>query len=358
MLEKLAEIEARFDEVNETLANPLIMNDVKQMRLLGKELKELGRIVEATKKYRKILSNIESTREILQEVQDEDLRELAKEEISLLEPRLESIEAEIKNLLIPKDPDDSKNTILEIRAGTGGDEAALFAGDLFRMYQRYAENKHWKFEVTDFQEGTMGGFKEIIISVAGEDCYGHLKFESGVHRVQRVPQTEQQGRIHTSAASVVALPEPEEFEIEIKEADLRKDTFCSSGNGGQSVNTTYSAVRLTHIPSGIVVSCQDERSQLKNLDKAMKTLRAKLYDLELSKRTQETAAKRKSLVSTGDRSAKIRTYNFPQSRLTDHRIGLTLYNLPAILDGGLDEIIESLRIAENAERLKEGAITA
>ncbi|MCZ2355882.1 MAG: peptide chain release factor 1 [Bacteroidia bacterium] len=357
MLEKLAEIEARFDEVNEALANPLIMNDIKQMRTLGKELKELGRIVDAAKKYRKIVANIDSARAILQETADEDLRELAKEELALLEPRFDAIENDIKNLLIPQDPDDSKNTILEIRAGTGGDEAALFAGDLFRMYQRYAEVKGWKFEVSDFQEGTMGGFKEIIVAVSGEDCYGHLKFESGVHRVQRVPQTEQQGRIHTSAASVAALPEPEEFEIEIKDSDLRKDTFCSSGNGGQSVNTTYSAVRLTHIPTGVVVSCQDERSQIKNMDKAMKTLRAKLYDIELTKRSQETAAKRKSLVSTGDRSAKIRTYNFPQSRLTDHRIGLTLYNLPMILDGNLNEVIETLRIAENTERLKEGAIT-
>lgn len=357
MLEKLAEIEVRFDEVNEALANPLIMNDIKQMRTLGKELKELGRIVDAAKKYRKIVANIDSTRAILQETADEDLRELAKEELALLEPRLDAIENDIKNLLIPQDSDDSKNTILEIRAGTGGDEAALFAGDLFRMYQRYAEVKGWKFEISDFQEGTMGGFKEIIVAVSGEDCYGHLKFESGVHRVQRVPQTEQQGRIHTSAASVAALPEPEEFEIEIKDSDLRKDTFCSSGNGGQSVNTTYSAVRLTHIPTGVVVSCQDERSQIKNMDKAMKTLRAKLYDIELTKRSQETAAKRKSLVSTGDRSAKIRTYNFPQSRLTDHRIGLTLYNLPMILDGNLNEVIETLRIAENTERLKEGAIT-
>ncbi|MCS7073351.1 MAG: peptide chain release factor 1 [Bacteroidia bacterium] len=354
MIEKLQEIQSRFEEVGKLLTDPDVVSDVKQLANLSKEYKELSKLVEVYKEYQLVHSNLENTKQIIAEETDEEMRELAKEELALLEPKLETLTDELKKLLIPKDPDDSKNVILEIRAGTGGDEASLFAGDLFRMYQRFCENKGLKLEVSDFTEGTSGGYKEIIASISGEDCYGLLKFESGVHRVQRVPATETQGRIHTSAASVVVLPEPEEFEVELKDADIRKETFCSSGPGGQSVNTTYSAVRLTHIPTGIVVSCQDEKSQIKNYEKALKTLRARIYDVEMSKRTSEQAAIRKSLVSTGDRSAKIRTYNYPQSRVTEHRIGLTLYNLPAIMDGALDEIIEALRIAETAEKLSEG----
>jgi peptide chain release factor 1 len=256
-------------------------------------------------------------------------------------------------LLIPADPQDSKNAIIEIRAGTGGDEASLFAGDLYRMYSRYCENRGWKMELVDFTEGTVGGYKEIILNVIGDGAYGVLKYESGVHRVQRVPQTETQGRVHTSAATVAVLPEADEFDVEVKPADVRKDTFCSSGPGGQSVNTTYSAVRLTHVPSGIVVSCQDEKSQLKNLEKAMKVLRSRLFEMEYQKYLDEIARKRKTMVSTGDRSAKIRTYNWPQSRVTDHRINMTLYNLPNIIDGDIQSMIDALQLAENAERLKE-----
>jgi peptide chain release factor 1 len=263
------------------------------------------------------------------------------------------MEEEIRLLLIPKDPQDSKNAVIEIRAGTGGDEASIFAGDLFRMYQKFCEARKWKFDVVDMNEGTVGGFKEVVVEVTGEGAYGILKFESGVHRVQRVPKTETQGRVHTSAASVVVLPEADEFDVELNEKDIRKDTFCSSGPGGQSVNTTYSAVRLTHIPSGIVVSCQDEKSQLKNLAKAMKVLRTRLYELEYNKYLEEISSKRKTMVSTGDRSAKIRTYNWPQGRVTDHRINLTMYNLQQVIDGDLSEVIEKLQIAENAERLKE-----
>ncbi len=266
------------------------------------------------------------------------------------------LEEDIRVLLIPKDPEDARNAILEVRGGTGGDEASLFAGDLFRMYQRYCERKGWKMELVDSTPGTAGGYKEIIVNVIGEDVYGTMKYESGVHRVQRVPATETQGRVHTSAASVVVLPEADEFDIDLKTNDIRKDLFCSSGPGGQSVNTTYSAVRLTHIPTGIVAQCQDEKSQLKNYDKALAVLRSRIYEMEYAKRMEEVAKKRKTMVSTGDRSAKIRTYNFPQSRLTDHRIGLTLYNLPAVMDGDIQDIMEQLQLAENAERMKEGTV--
>jgi peptide chain release factor 1 len=264
------------------------------------------------------------------------------------------MEEEIKILLLPSDPQDKKNCIIEIRAGTGGDEASLFAGDLYRMYTRFLENKGWKFEIMDFTEGTMGGYKEIIINVSGDGAYGVLKFESGVHRVQRVPETEAQGRIHTSAATVAVLPEADEVDVEIKESDIRKDTFCSSGAGGQSVNTTYSAIRLTHIPTGIVVQCQDERSQIKNYEKALKVLRSRIFEIEYQKYLDNIAGQRKTMVSTGDRSAKIRTYNYPQSRVTDHRIGLTVHNLPAVLNGEIQQFIDALQIAENTERLKEG----
>jgi peptide chain release factor 1 len=299
-----------------------------------------------------VVANIENAREIIKKEKDEDFREMAREELESYLDEKEKLEEEIRIMLIPKDPQDSKNAVVEIRAGTGGDEASIFAGDLYRMYMKYCETKGWKTEIVDMNEGTVGGFKEVVFNVIGDNAYGILKFESGVHRVQRVPKTETQGRVHTSAASVVVLPEAEEFDIELHDKDIRKDTYCSSGPGGQSVNTTYSAIRLTHIPSGIVVTCQDEKSQIKNLAKAMKVLRTRLFEVEYSKYLEEISSKRKTMVSTGDRSAKIRTYNWPQGRVTDHRINLTLYNLNAIIDGDLDELIEKLQIAENAERLK------
>lgn len=354
MLDKFEDIIARFAEVERLLTDPMIVSDTRRFRELTKEYRELDKLNTVYQKYLRKQEHLQQCRDLVAKESDEDLRDMAKEEIISLEPEVNALLEELKQLLIPKDPEDGKNVILEIRAGTGGDEASLFAGDLFRMYQKYCERKGWKFEVNDFQPGTAGGYKEIIATVIGEDAYGYLKFESGVHRVQRVPSTETQGRIHTSAATVIALPEMEDFEVDLRESDIRKETFCSSGPGGQSVNTTYSAVRLTHIPTGIVVSMQDEKSQIKNLEKAMRNLRAKIYDIEMNKRLEEQSSKRKSLVSSGDRSAKIRTYNYPQSRVTEHRIGLTLYNLPAVMDGDVDEIIESLRIAENTEKLKEG----
>lgn len=355
MIEKLEELEKRFETVNTELSDPNIASDMKRMTALGKEFKELEKIVNTGRKYRRLLSDIEGTKEIIANETDEEMREMAKEELSALLPKSEQLEADLKQLLIPKDPNDTKDVIMEIRAGTGGDEASLFAGDLFKMYQRYAETKGWKFEVQDFHEGTVGGYKEVVINISGDDVYGTLKFESGVHRVQRVPDTETQGRVHTSAATVLVMPEAEDLDVELNLNDVRKDTFCSSGAGGQSVNTTYSAVRLTHMPTGIVVSMQNERSQIKNYDLALKILKSRLYDMEMAKRQEAEAATRKSLVSSGDRSAKIRTYNFPQSRFTDHRIGLTLYNLPTVLNGALDEVVEALRIEENASKLKVGA---
>jgi peptide chain release factor 1 len=320
---------------------------------LNKEYKDLQPIIEAYEEYKQLLNNIDSAKEMLENEQDEELREMAKGELEEMNRKKEPLEEKIKMLLVPKDPEDDKNAIVEIRAGTGGDEASIFAGDLYRMYLKYCENRKWKVEVTDASEGTVGGFKEVVMKVSGEKVYGTLKYESGVHRVQRVPQTETQGRVHTSAASVAVLPEAEEFDVEIKDEDIRKDIFMSSGPGGQSVNTTYSAVRLTHIPSGIVVTCQDEKSQIKNLNKAKAELRTRLYNLEHQKYLDEISSKRKTMVSTGDRSAKIRTYNFPQGRVTDHRINLTLYNLDSIMDGNIQEIIDKLQMAENAERLKE-----
>jgi peptide chain release factor 1 len=327
---------------------------MKKYKSLNKEYKDLEKIVIEYRKYQNLLSNIENAKQVIATEKDEEFREMAKEELDELLPQVDEMEELIKNLLIPKDPNDSKDIIIEIRAGAGGDEASIFAGDLHRMYSRFAEKQGWKMELIDAQEGTSGGFKEIISSISGEDVYGKLKFESGVHRVQRVPATETQGRIHTSVASVVVLPDVEEFDIELDMNDIRKDLFCASGPGGQSVNTTYSAVRLTHIPSGIVAQCQDQKSQLKNFDKALKVLRSRVYEVELAKKNEEEGAQRKSMVGGNDRSDKIRTYNYPQGRVTDHRIGYTVYNLPNVMDGLIDDFIEQLRIAESAERLKEG----
>ena len=354
MLDKLEAIKERFEDVSQQLIQPDAMSDMKKYKALNKEYKDLEKIVIEYKKYQSLLSNIENAKHVIATEKDEEFREMAKEELDELLPQQDELEDLIKNLLIPKDPNDSKDIIIEIRAGAGGDEASIFAGDLHRMYSRFAEKQGWKMELIDAQEGTSGGFKEIISSISGEDVYGKLKFESGVHRVQRVPATETQGRIHTSVASVVVLPEVEEFDIELNMNDIRKDLFCASGPGGQSVNTTYSAVRLTHLPSGIVAQCQDQKSQLKNFDKALKVLRSRVYEMELAKKNEEEGAQRKSMVGGNDRSDKIRTYNYPQGRVTDHRIGYTVYNLPIVMDGAIDDFVEELRIAESAERLKEG----
>ncbi len=352
ILSKLEGLRQKFEEIGQQITDPAVMADMKKYVSLNKEYRDLEPIVEAYDKYKNILSNIQSSKLLLNTEKDEEMREMAKMEIESLEEEQEQLETAIKLLLVPADPQDSKNAVLEIRAGTGGDEASIFAGDLYRMYTKFIERKGWKYEVSHFSEGTVGGYKEVVLNVKGNGVYGVLKYESGVHRVQRVPQTETQGRVHTSAATVAVLPEAEEFDIDLRVEDIRKDTFCASGPGGQSVNTTYSAIRLTHIPSGIVVQCQDQKSQLKNYDKALAELRTRLYNLEYQKYLDEISSKRKTMVSTGDRSAKIRTYNYPQGRVTDHRINLTLYNLSAIIDGEIDEIIEKLQMAENAERLK------
>ena len=353
IIDKLEAIKTKWEALGEQLNDPEIIGDMKRFVKINKDYKDLEPIVIAFKEYKNLLSNIEEAREILKNEKEEEMREMAQEELITAEQRCETLVEDIRLMLIPKDPTDDKNAVMEIRAGTGGDEASIFAGDLYRMYIRYCETKGWKIELVEMNEGTAGGFKEIVFNVIGNGAYGLLKFESGVHRVQRVPKTETQGRIHTSAASVVVLPEAEEFDVELNEKDIRKETFCASGPGGQSVNTTYSAVRLTHIPSGIVVSCQDEKSQIKNLATAMKVLRTRLYEREYNKYLESIASQRKTMVSTGDRSAKIRTYNYPQGRVTDHRINLTIYNLQAIIDGDINEIIEKLQMAENAERLKE-----
>ena len=356
ILEKLEGVKQRFDEVAQLITQPDIISDMDRYVRLNKEYKDLEPVINAYKDYKNVLSNIDSTKELLSTEKDEEMREMAKLELDELIEKVVPMEEKIKILLLPQDPEDSKSAIMEIRAGTGGDEASIFAGDLFRMYSKFAEEKKWKVEVSSFTEGTVGGYKEIVMNVKGDGVYGILKYESGVHRVRRVPQTETQGRVHTSAASVAVLPEADNFDIEIKPDDVRKDTYCSSGPGGQSVNTTYSAIRLTHIPTGIVVTCQDQKSQLKNLDKAMKELKTRLYNLEYQKHLDDISSKRKTMVSTGDRSAKIRTYNYPQGRMTDHRINLTMYNLPNILDGNIQEIIDKLQMAENAERLKESGL--
>ncbi|MGE4585908.1 MAG: peptide chain release factor 1 [Mangrovibacterium sp.] len=353
LIEKYTPIKYRFEEVAQQITDPAVISDMKRYVRLNQEYRRLVSLMEVFKAYRNLLDNIESGRQMLAEESDPEIREMAREEIEQSEAQIPQKEKDIRLLLIPADPEDGKNAILEIRAGTGGDEASLFAGDLFRMYSKFCERKGWRMEVTHVSEGTSGGYKEIVANVSGSSVYGILKYESGVHRVQRVPQTETQGRVHTSAASVAVLPEAEEFDVELKESDIRKDTYCSSGPGGQSVNTTYSAIRLTHIPTGIVVTCQDEKSQLKNLAKAMTELRTRIYNMEYQKYLDVIASKRKTMVSTGDRSAKIRTYNWPQGRVTDHRINLTLYNLQAIINGDIDEIIEKLQLEENAEKLRE-----
>jgi len=356
ILERLEGVKQRFIEVGDLLTQPDILSDMKKYVKLNKEYKDLQPVVAAYERFRLALSNIESTKQLLATEKDDEMREMAKLELEELTSQLPEMEEEIKMLIIPADPQDDKNAVMEIRAGTGGDEASIFAGDLFRMYCKYFESRGWKYDVNNLSEGTAGGYKEIVMNVTGDKVYGIMKYESGVHRVQRVPQTETQGRIHTSAASVVVLPEADEFDVDLRQEDIRKDTYCSSGPGGQSVNTTYSAIRLTHIPSGIVVTCQDEKSQLKNYDKALKELRTRLYNLEYQKYLDEVSHKRKTMVSTGDRSAKIRTYNYPQGRMTDHRINLTIYNLPSIMDGNIQEVLDKLQMAENAERLKESNI--
>ncbi len=354
MIDKLEKIKNRFDEVSNLIIQPDAMADMKMYAKLNKEYKELNKIVVVYLKYKDVRDNIVNTKQILQTEKDPEFREMAKIELEDLQEKRDLIEDELRVMLIPKDPNDSKNVIVEIRAGAGGDEASIFAGDMYRMYQRFAEEMGWKTELMDYTDGTSGGFKEVILSMSGEDVFGKMKYESGVHRVQRVPATETQGRIHTSAASVAVLPEMDDVEVEISMSDVRIDRFCSSGPGGQSVNTTYSAVRLTHEPSGLVVSCQDQKSQIKNLEKAMTVLRSRLYELELKKHNDEVGAARKSMVGSGDRSDKIRTYNYPQGRVTDHRIGYTVYNLPSVMNGNIGDFIEELRIAENAERMKEG----
>ncbi len=356
MIDKLEAIKDRFEEVGQLIVQPDAMADMKKYSKLSKEYKDLEKIVRKYEEYQNVLSELNSAKELLSTEKDPDFRQMAKDEIETKEGEKDVLEEELKQMLIPKDPNDSKNVILELRAGTGGDEAAIFAGDLFRMYERFAEKKSWNLTVLDLTQGSSGGYKEIISTVSGEDVYAKLKFESGVHRVQRVPATETQGRVHTSAASVAVLPEMEDVEVEIDLNEVRKDTFCSSGPGGQSVNTTYSAVRLTHEPSGLVVTCQDQKSQIKNFEKALKVLRSRLYEIELEKHNAEVGAQRRSMVKSGDRSDKIRTYNYPQSRVTDHRINYTVYNLPTVMDGELDDFVEQLRMADNAEKMQEGQV--
>ena len=353
MIEKLQIIQQRFDEVTDLIIQPDIILDQKRYIKLNKEYKEFGIIIEKKKLYVELLSNIKEAEEICKNEDDKEMIQMASEQLSESKEKIIKLEDEIKFLLIPKDPDDSKNVVIELRAGTGGDEASIFAGDLFRMYTKFCEGKKWNVSLVDSNPGTSGGYKEIIFEVSGNaDIYGLLKFESGVHRVQRVPQTETQGRVHTSAATVMVLPEAEEFDVEINMNDVRIDYFCSSGPGGQSVNTTYSAVRLTHTPTGIVAQCQDQKSQHKNKDKALKVLRSRLYELELNKKLEADSLKRNSMVSSGDRSAKIRTYNYPQGRVTDHRIGLTLYDLQNIINGDIQKIIDELKLVQNTEMLK------
>ena len=352
MIDKLKLVENRFAELGELIIQPDIISDQKRYIQISKEYKDIKKIIDKGQVYKILIANKSEAQEIISNEKDDEMIEMAKMQLEEVELELPKVEEEMKVLLIPKDPDDSKNVVVEIRAGTGGDEASIFAGDLYRMYTKFSESKNWSVNLVDLNEGTSGGYKEIIFEVNGEDVYGNLKFEAGVHRVQRVPQTETQGRVHTSAATVIVLPEAEEFDVELDMQDVRIERTTSTGPGGQSVNTTYSAIKLHHEPTGIIVSCQDQKSQHKNLDKALKVLRTRLYELEVEKRRQADSLKRKSMVSSGDRSAKIRTYNYPQGRVTEHRIGLTLYDLPKIINGDIQKIIDELMLAENSEILK------
>ena len=356
MLARLDIVKQRFDEVSDLIIQPNIIADQKRYVQLTKEYKDLKQLMDKREEYIIVTGNIAEAEEIIKDGSDEEMTEMARLQLEEAKERLPQLEEEIKFLLIPKDPEDSKNAVMEIRAGTGGDEASIFAGDLYRMYNKYCQDRGWSVSVMDMNEGTSGGFKEIILEINGEDVYGTLKFEAGVHRVQRVPQTETQGRVHTSAATVIVLPEAEEFDVELNMEDVKIIRTTSTGPGGQSVNTTYSAIQLQHIPTGIEVRCQYEKSQHKNLDKALKVLRSRLYEMELAKKMEADSARRKSMVSSGDRSAKIRTYNYPQGRVTDHRIGLTLYDLGNIMNGDIQRLIDELQLAENTEKLKEGDI--
>ena len=356
MLEKLKILEERFNELSKMLIQPDIISDQSKYIKISKEYKDLKTVVDKKNEYENVLANIDEAKEIIKNENDKEMIDLANQELNDAKIKVSTIEDDLRKMLIPKDPDDPKNIVMELRAGTGGDEASIFAGDLFRMYTKYAEKKGWNVNLVDFNEGTAGGYKEIIFEINGEDVYGTMKFESGVHRVQRVPQTETQGRVHTSAATVIVLPEAEEFDIDLNMQDVRIERTTSTGPGGQSVNTTYSAIKLHHEPTGIIVSCQDQKSQHKNLDKALKVLRSRLYELEMKKREEADSAKRNSMVSSGDRSAKIRTYNYPQGRVTDHRINLTLYDLQNIVNGDIDKLVEELKIVQDSELIKNEEI--